>query len=224
MLLELKDIVKTYGEGAAANTVLSGVNLQLNAGEDIAIMGPSGSGKTTLLNLISGIAHPTSGRLLLNGADLAQLSEDELACYRRHDLGIVFQHHYLLEQCTALENVLVPTLTLSKAERLLAVPRAKELLERAGLADCMSRFPAQLSGGECQRVAVCRALINQPKLLLADEPTGSLDHGNAVELIALLKSMIASDMSLIMVTHWDEAAKQMSRRFELKDGRLNECK
>lgn len=222
MLLQINNISKTYGEGECACTVLKGLNLSLDAGQDIAITGPSGSGKTTLLNLISGIAQASEGELMLAGQNIAQLKPNQLAEMRRHQLGIVFQHHYLLEQCNALENVLIPTLPLPKAQRAASLSRAHELLARAGLADCMHRYPAQLSGGECQRVAVCRALINQPKLLLADEPTGSLDHGNALHLIALLKGMIASDMSLIMVTHWEEAAKQMSRRFELKDAQLHE--
>ncbi len=223
MLLELKNISKTYGEGDSANTVLRGLNLSLQGGQDIAIMGPSGSGKTTLLNIISGSDKPTKGTFLFNGADVAPYSDEEWSELRRHQIGIVFQHHYLLEQCNALENVLIPTLPLPKAQRVAALARAQELLARAGLSSCMNRYPSQLSGGECQRVAVCRALINQPTLLLADEPTGSLDHHNAVQLIALLKEMMDEDKALIMVTHWEQAAQQMSRQFTLQDGQLHEC-
>ncbi len=221
MLLQINKIDKSYGSGESLCPVLQELQLSLDLGEDIAIMGPSGAGKTTLLNLISGIDQPDRGEVLVQGKNLASLSEAQLDQYRNKQLGIVFQHHYLLEQCTALENVLLPTIPLPQTQRQASMERAQYLLEKAGVAHCQHRYPAQLSGGECQRVAVCRALINQPQLLLADEPTGSLDHRNAVQLIALLKSMIDKDMSLIMVTHWDEAARQMSRQYELRDGQLH---
>lgn len=216
MRLHLKNIVKNYG----SRDVLSGLNLSVLAGEDMAIMGPSGSGKTTLLNLISALDSPSSGSLMWEGKDMALMSEAELDAYRAHDLGIVFQHHYLLEHCTALENVLLPSLPLPRPQREDALERARFLMDKAHVLSCADRFPSQLSGGECQRIAVCRALVMQPRLLLADEPTGSLDHQNAVELIALLKSMKSQDMSLIMVTHWAEAAAQMSRQYRLSDGQL----
>ena len=224
MLLEFKDVVKDYGRlpGQAPVVVLNHVSFQLAAGESMAIVGPSGTGKSTLLNIIGALDQPTTGQVWLDGRDLATCRDHELAELRNRTLGFVFQSHHLLPQLNLLENVLVPTLagrptaTASELET-----RARHLLQRVGLADRLQHRPGQLSGGECQRVAVVRALINRPKLLLADEPTGALDHRNAEELARLLIELNQEQkVALVLVTHWRELAQRMGRVYELTDGRL----
>jgi predicted ABC-type transport system involved in lysophospholipase L1 biosynthesis ATPase subunit len=225
VLLELADVTKHYGDVAGdAPPVLRGVDLQLVPGESLAIVGPSGSGKSTLLNLLGGLDHPTSGRVTLEGADLAAMKADELARLRNRRIGFVFQLHHLLPQCTALENVLVPTLVDTSAEeRRGRAERARLLLTQVGLGERLSHRPGQLSGGECQRVAVVRALINEPTLLLADEPTGSLDGGSAQQLGDLLAQLNDEHgVTLVVVTHSMELARRMGRVLELRDGRLVE--
>jgi lipoprotein-releasing system ATP-binding protein len=177
-LLELQGVTRSFGgSGDSATTeVLRGISLVLDEGEALAIVGPSGCGKTSLLNLIGGLDQPDEGSIRLGGRDLAQMNAEELASMRAEELGFVFQAHHLLPQCTALENVLVPSLVCTDADLRGSAPeRARALLDRVGLGERHDHFPAQLSGGEAQRVAVVRALINEPRLLLADEPTGSLD-------------------------------------------------
>jgi lipoprotein-releasing system ATP-binding protein len=189
----------------------------------VAIVGPSGSGKSTLLHIIGTLDRPTAGRVLLEGRDLATLTALEVAVVRNRQIGFIFQGHYLLPQCTVLENVLVPTLADpgDSAARDNAAKRAERLLTRVGLADRVSHRPGQLSGGERQRAAVVRALINQPALLLADEPTGSLDHMSADELTQLLAELNREEkVTLIVVTHARDLAHQMNRVLELKNGRL----
>ena len=215
MLVEFIHVAKSYGSVA----VLKDVNFQLATGATVAIVGPSGSGKSTLLNLLGALDQPTRGEVRFAGQDLSRLGEAELAGIRSRQIGFVFQLHHLLPQCTVLENVLVPTLTLpaNPANR----ERAVKLLERVGLQHRLEHRPGQLSGGECQRVAVARALINQPQLLLADEPTGSLDHANAGRLGQLLLELNReAGVALVLVTHSLELAKQMPRQLELKDGML----
>ncbi len=166
--------------GSGAVDVLKGITLTIEPGRSVVIVGPSGCGKSTLLNIIGGLDHPTGGRVLLEGQDLAVLGDEELARIRNRQIGFVFQLHHLLPQCTVLENVLIPTLaTRDKSSPRSLRERAETLLRRVGLADRMSYRPGELSGGQRQRVAVARALINQPKLLLADEPTGSLDESTS---------------------------------------------
>jgi lipoprotein-releasing system ATP-binding protein len=203
-------------------TVLDNVSLEVARGESLAIVGPSGSGKSTLLHIIGTLDRPTSGSVALNGQDLSALEDQQLAAVRNRQIGFVFQAHYLLPQCTVLENVLVPTLASSdKAVRDGAGERAERLLKRVGLRERTSHRPGELSGGECQRVAVVRALINQPQLLLADEPTGSLDHGSAQQLGQLLLELNHEEgVTLIIVTHALDLARRMGRVLELKDGRL----
>ncbi len=224
VLLELDHVRKTYPApgGGAPVAVLGGVSLQLAAGEAIAIVGPSGSGKSTLLNILGALDRPTEGRALFAGRDLGALKENELAAVRNREIGFVFQQHHLLPQCTVWENVLIPTLTAPGELRTsAALARAERLLERVGLKARLAHRPAQLSGGECQRVAVVRALVNQPKLLLADEPTGSLDHANAQSLGQLLLELNREEgVALVLVTHSRELAARLPRVLELRDGVL----
>ncbi len=222
-LLELIDVTRRYPAGGnIATEVLRGISLRAEPGESIAVVGPSGSGKSTLLNIIGALDQPSSGRALLEGRDLAGLSADALAALRNRSIGFVFQSHHLLPQLSALENVLLPTLVADRSSGASASDdRAKHLLEQVGLADRLSHRPGQLSGGETQRVAVVRALINQPKLLLADEPTGSLDAASADEIGALLGELNESqNVTLLVVTHSMRLAERMGRVLELRNGRL----
>ncbi|MEI6033151.1 MAG: ABC transporter ATP-binding protein [Verrucomicrobiae bacterium] len=221
MLIELAHVSKSYAarDGGTAVEVLRDVSLQLAAGEPAAVIGPSGSGKSTLLNLMGALDRPTSGTVSLDGRLLGGLADKDLARIRNRQIGFIFQLHHLLPQCTALENVLIPTLaTRATGEDCL---RARRLLERVGLARRLSHRPGQLSGGECQRVAVVRALINRPKLLLADEPTGSLDHAAAAALGELLLELNREEgFAMVLVTHSLELAARLPRAMELRDGVL----
>jgi len=224
-LLELVGVHHRYagvGDGKGPE-VLRGVDLTVAPGEALAIVGPSGSGKSTLLNLIGGLDHPTSGQVLLEGRDLAGLAPDPLAALRSEKIGFVFQSHHLLPQCTALENVLVPTLVNATRSREQAAARGRQLLARVGLGEREQHVPAQLSGGECQRVALVRALINEPRLLLADEPTGSLDRASSEDLAALLAELNREQgVTLVTVTHSASLAERMARVLALEEGRLTE--
>jgi len=223
-LLALRHVSKNYGapDGGAPVTVLADINLQLTVGEAIAIVGPSGSGKSTLLSLMGALDQPSAGQVQLNGRDLQAMQEAELARVRNRELGFIFQLHHLLPQCTILENVLIPTLTApAELQTVAARNRAAQLLERVGLKDRLQHRPGQLSGGECQRVAVVRALINQPHLLLADEPTGSLDHASAINLGQLLLDLNHEEhVALVLVTHSRELAARLPHVLELCDGML----
>jgi ABC-type lipoprotein export system ATPase subunit len=218
-LLELTGVGKTYDGNVE---VLRDVNLKLARGESLAIVGPSGSGKSTLLNLIGALDVPTTGQVVLDGRDLSALTEKELAVVRNRQIGFIFQLHHLLPQCSILENVLVPTLTApAELGTDATIHRAERLLERVGLKHRLTHRPGQLSGGERQRVAVVRALINQPQLLLADEPTGSLDRHSAENMGRLLGELNREEqVTLVVVTHSHDLAKQMGRMVELKDGKL----
>jgi lipoprotein-releasing system ATP-binding protein len=243
MLLNITNLAKRYAAPDGGSlAVLDDISLAVAAGESLAIVGPSGSGKSTLLQIIGTLDRPTSGRVELAGQDLGQLDDLQLATVRNRQIGFVFQSHYLLPQCTVWENVLVPTLPEPGRARhsVRAGPgnntdgahgvtrptesastRAERLLKRVGLAERLHHFPGQLSGGERQRVAVVRALINQPQLLLADEPTGALDHASADNLGQLLVELNREEgVTLIVVTHSRELAQRMGRVLELKDGRL----
>jgi lipoprotein-releasing system ATP-binding protein len=224
MLIELADLKKTYAapDGADAVPVLNGINLVVAKGDTVAIVGPSGCGKSTLLNIIGALDRADSGSVRVAGQELSTLSPDALAQFRNETVGFVFQLHHLLPQCTILENVLVPT--LARRERNDAFDeRAKELIAAVGLRHRRNHRPGQLSGGERQRAAVARALINQPKVLLADEPTGALDRVNATRLVDLLLEMNRSHgLPIIMVTHAVDLARRMSRVLELVDGKLND--
>jgi ABC-type lipoprotein export system ATPase subunit len=218
MLVELTHVQKNYA--SPFGEVLRDINFQLAAGEAVAIVGPSGCGKSTLLNLIGALDQPTRGTIRFNGRDLAGLSANELAGIRNRDIGFIFQLHHLLPQCTILENVLIPTLANPSASNTAAaVQRAERLLDRVGLKPRLHYRPGQLSGGERQRTAVVRALINQPKLLLADEPTGSLDQAGAENLAQLLQELNQEErVALVVVTHSRELAGRMKRVLELRDG------
>jgi ABC-type lipoprotein export system ATPase subunit len=224
MLLELKNIEKKFEipSGKGQITVLKDITLQVARGESIAVVGPSGSGKSTLLNIIGALDKPTSGLVTFAGNNLADLDDSELSKIRNQDIGFVFQLHHLLPQCTALENVLIPTIPLrAKKESEEVRSRAIKLLERVGLDKHMDYFPAQLSGGELQRVAVVRALINRPKLVLADEPTGSLDRESSDNLGQLLIQLNKEEaVTLIVVTHSIELARLMDKVFNLRNGKL----
>ena len=218
-LLELSGVTKAYEAPSDSAAVLTGLDLRVEAGETLAIVGPSGCGKSTLLNLIGALDRPTSGDITFRGRNLQELSDAELADFRNQSIGFVFQLHHLLPQCSALENVLVPTLVNKAAEN--PRERAVHLLERVGLADRMTYRPGRLSGGERQRVAVVRALINRPSLLLADEPTGSLSRGGAEDLTRLMLDLNREEnMTLIVVTHSEAVAGLMDRVLELDDGQL----
>lgn len=220
-MLRLEAVHKSYPapDGRSRISVLKGVDLEVAAGETLAVVGPSGSGKSTLLWLMGGLDVPTDGRVVLDGRDLAALSEAERAGVRNRRVGFVFQLHHLLPQCTVWENVLVPTLAFRSGEQ--AAPRARRLLERVGLGDRLGHRPAELSGGECLRAAVARALINRPALLLADEPTGSLDADTSDRLAELLVELNREEgVSLVVVTHSQALAARMGRRCNLKRGVL----
>ena len=231
-LLTLQHVSKRYAASGAATdvTVLSDIDLNVAAGESLAIVGPSGSGKSTLLQIIGTLDQPTSGEVRLDGKNLTTLNDAELATVRNRQIGFVFQAHYLLPQCSVIENVLVPTLAIVKSADQKSeagsksedtATRAARLLKRVGLGERLQHRPGQLSGGERQRVAVVRALINRPQLLLADEPTGALDHASATALGQLLVELNQEEgVTLIVVTHAMDLAKQMSRIFELQDGKL----
>jgi len=222
LLLELNGVSKDYGDV----DVLRDVNLRLDGGEAIAIVGPSGSGKSTLLNIIGTLDRPTSGTVFFDGDDMLRLSADEIAPVRNRKIGFVFQLHHLLPQCTILENVLIPTLAAAtKGKNNEAHSRAEHLLDRVGLGARKLQRPGQLSGGERQRAAVVRALINQPRLLLADEPTGSLDRASAENLRKLLIELNRDEgVALIVVTHSIEVARGLDRIYEMHDGSLVEAK
>lgn len=222
-ILEMVGVTKSYpAEGeTTALPVLRGVDLRVEAGEAVAIIGPSGSGKSTLLNLIGTLDRPDGGRVTLNGTDLSTLNESDLARVRGRDIGLVFQLHHLLPQCTVLENVLVPTLADVAPQAEEPVRRARRLLERVGLSGRLGHRPGQLSGGERQRVAVVRALINAPSLLLADEPTGALDRAAADNLAELLTEIHREEgVVLVVITHAPHLAARMGRVLELRDGTL----
>jgi len=228
-MLELLNVHKGYPspQGGEDITVLREVTLRCQKGDSIAVVGPSGSGKSTLLNIIGALDRPSWGQVVINGRDLGQLGDRELAEIRNREIGFVFQLHHLLPQCTVLENVLVPTLAQrgrrSQRERTEQARRAERLLGRVGLRQHLGHRPGELSAGQRQRAALARALINGPNLLLADEPTGSLDKeaaGGVAELLVELNRL--EETTLIVVTHSPALAERMGRVFELSDGALNE--
>ena len=221
-LLQLENISREFpsAKNDEPLRVLRGLSLEINRGESIAIVGPSGCGKSTLLNIIGTLDQPTTGKVTLVGQDLSTLDGNALAALRNREMGFIFQSHHLLPQCTVMENVLVPTLAHGQATAA-DEERGRRLLERVDLGERLAHRPGQLSGGERQRVAVVRALINQPKLLLADEPTGALDQATADKLGQLLVDLNQEEnVTLITVTHSADLANRMARTLELLDGQL----
>jgi ABC-type lipoprotein export system ATPase subunit len=223
--IELRDLTRQYAsvdDATPGERVLDGVNLSVAAGGFVAVVGPSGSGKTTLMNIIGLLDQPTAGAVLLDGEPTADLDEASSAALRSRRVGFVFQLHHLLPQCTALENVLTPTLARgTRRDRSADFERAAALLDRVGLADQRHHRPGQLSGGQCQRVAVARALINEPDVLLADEPTGSLDQRTSEQIGDLLAELNQQrGLTLVMVTHNRTLAHRAADRYTLTDGRL----
>ncbi len=218
MILEAESVHKTFASPAGAIEVLRGVDLRVASGETVAIVGESGSGKSTLLSLLAGLDVPTRGSVRLDGADLAALSERELARVRARRVGIVFQQFHLVSGFTALENVSLPLELQGEAD---AEARARAVLDQVGLAPRADHLPQQLSGGECQRVAIARALVVEPALLLADEPSGSLDAvtGDAVDRL-LFDLVEHRGTALVLVTHSDRLAAACDRRLALEGGRL----
>ena len=218
--LHVDNVTKQYSTRSQPLEVLRGVSLQLDPGENLAILGPSGSGKSTLLSIIGTLENATSGRVTLDGVDPAALNEQGLAAFRSRRIGFVFQDHYLLPQCSVLENVLLPAVPLGAVSDE-TIRRAKMLLERVGLSDRRGHRPAELSGGERQRAALARALVNGPELLLADEPTGNLDRTTAQQVGELLVEIQKTEpMMLIVVTHSERLAELMQKRLELDNGVL----
>jgi lipoprotein-releasing system ATP-binding protein len=220
--IQVKNLHKSYRNSIAGSDyhVLTGLDLTIEAGEKIAIMGPSGSGKTTLLNVLASFDTPTQGEVWLGNKLLADMPAHELLTFRNKTIGFVFQFHRLLPQCTLLENVLLPTLP-QKGDKAMAWQRAQELLQFMGVWELRDKKPAELSGGECQRAAVARALINQPALLLADEPTGSLDTKNAELLIDLLISINQQmGITLVIATHSLAIANRMDKVYGMHSGIL----
>ncbi|MBI9018201.1 MAG: ABC transporter ATP-binding protein [Phycisphaerae bacterium] len=219
-LIKLENICKQYdqGNGDENLAVLKGINLEIRRSDAVAIVGPSGSGKSTLLNLIGTLDKPSSGTIEINGVNINSLDDKELALLRNEHIGFVFQDHHLLNQCSVMENVMLPTLAGGHCNKH-AKDRATELLISVGLADKANSRPAELSGGQKQRVAMARALMNQPTILLADEPTGNLDHNTATELVDLLCKLNQEEgITLIVATHWPELARRMDNEYHLRDG------
>lgn len=214
--LVVSGLTKRYGDGPAAVEILRGVDLSADPGQTVAIVGPSGSGKSTLLNIIGTLDQPTGGRVALGEVDVTQLAGKQLAHFRAVSVGFVFQDHHLLPQLTATENVLLPTLAAGGKN----ADAARELLKRVGVAHRADAFPAQMSGGERQRVAVARALINGAKLLLCDEPTGNLDRDTGSSIVGLFLELAATGVTVLMVTHNIEHARRFGRCMELREGKL----
>jgi ABC-type lipoprotein export system ATPase subunit len=218
MLLKLENISKSY---AKDRVILDQLCLDIKAGERIAIVGPSGSGKTTLLNLIGTLDRPDSGKMYFENQDLSAYSDQQLAAFRNEKIGFVFQMHHLLPQLTLLENILLPTLTNEKLQGKETLEHAQKLISRMGLSEVSHQKPSELSGGECQRTAVARALINRPGLILADEPTGALDQKSAFNLTDLLCELNREEgVALIVVTHSMDVARKMNRIYRIENGKL----
>jgi lipoprotein-releasing system ATP-binding protein len=218
-VLKVEQVSKDYPTPRGPLRVLSEVSLTLSQGEAISIMGPSGTGKSTLLYIVGALEPPSQGKVTLDGQDPFTLNEKQLAAFRNREIGFVFQDHCLLPQCSVLENVLTPTLVSQNSQD--SVSRARELLKQVGLNDRLDHLPAELSGGEKQRVSLARALITKPKLLLCDEPTGNLDHESAEVVASMLLDLHKQqDTILIVVTHSAELAAMLPTQFKLVDAKL----
>lgn len=219
MTVKLANISKVYKMGDNDVVALNGVDLDIAEGEFVAIMGPSGSGKSTLMNILGCLDTPTTGSYLLDNEEVANLSEDVLAKIRNKKIGFVFQNFNLLSRISALENVALPLVYagVSKTER---INRAQELLKMVGLADWQHHMPNELSGGQRQRVAIARALVNNPKIIMADEPTGNLDTKSSVEIMAMFKELYKQGKTIILVTHEPDIAENAKRIITVRDGKI----
>jgi lipoprotein-releasing system ATP-binding protein len=227
MLLKIEGLSKSYfnESGSKQRLILDQLDLQITRGERIAVVGPSGSGKTTLLNIIGTLDQSDSGKIFFDGDEITSFNERELAKFRSTKIGFIFQLHHLLPQLSLAENILLPTLADKSLQGKETIDRAKRLINRLGLSAVAQQKPAELSGGECQRTAVARALINQPELILADEPTGALDHESAFNLVNLLLELNKEEgLSLIVVTHSMEVARKMDTIYSLEEGKLVQMK
>ncbi|WP_312104770.1 ABC transporter ATP-binding protein [Lachnoclostridium sp.] len=223
-ILEAKMLCKTFSTGSIQQHVLKNLNIQIKEGDFTVIMGSSGSGKSTLLYALSGMDRPTLGEIIFRDTKISQYSNDKLAIFRRSHCGFIFQQIYLNETMSILDNILVSGLLISKDRRTIT-RRAKELLSEVGLDEkCYNKFPSQLSGGEAQRVAIVRALINEPEIIFADEPTGALNSENATHVLDVMTKMNENGQSIVMVTHDIKTARRANRILYLKDGViLDEC-
>ena len=219
MLIQLQGIWREYETGGSVVHALRDVDLEIEAGEALAILGPSGSGKSTLMHILGCLDRPTRGSYLLDGQDVSNLDVDEMAKVRNRTIGFVFQRFHLMPRSTALANVALP-LRFAHVERKQREARAAQLLERVGLGDRMTHLPSQLSGGQQQRVAIARALANRPRLLLADEPTGNLDSATGAAIIELLDEVHADGTTVAVVTHDETLANKMPRIVRVKDGQV----
>jgi putative ABC transport system ATP-binding protein len=217
--LMARDLGKRFGEGPSAVEALRGVDLAVERGEFVAVMGPSGSGKSTLLALLGALATPSGGSYSVDGVDIGALDAERRADFRRDTLGFVFQSFHLLPALTLLENVMLP-LAVTAGARAEKAARGRAALERVGLAGKASRLPGEVSGGEAERAAVARAIVNQPPLLLADEPTGNLDSQTGRRVMALLEGLSREGVTVVMVTHSDECARYAHRILHMRDGVL----
>lgn len=220
-MIELKDIKKTYMIGKSEYPVLKGIDLEIKDGEFLALMGPSGSGKSTLLNIIGCLDRPTSGRFILQGMDISRTSDEELARIRREEIGFIFQTFNLIGRISVLQNVEIPMM-LRGFPRIKRKNRAMELLQSVNIADRADFSPQNISGGERQRVAIARALANDPRIIIADEPTGNLDLKNSSEVMKILTQLNREGRTIIMVTHNSEITENCSRIIRLRDGRILE--
>ena len=220
IIFDCQNLRKTYHDGTASVDVLKGINFTINHGDRVAIVGPSGSGKSTLLHLLGGLDKPTAGQVLMQDVDWQTLSEKQRCKVRNHRLGFVYQFHHLLPEFTALENVAMPLLLAGKAFAG-AQEEAEIILKQVGLAKRLSHKPSQLSGGERQRVAIARALVHQPQCVLADEPTGNLDHATATQVFDLMLQLNEKlNTALIIVTHDIQLAGKMDKIMTIQDGFL----
>lgn len=216
-VIELTDIIKNYVSDEVVTPVLHGITLRVNKGEFIAITGPSGSGKSTLLNIIGLLDTATSGRYILNETDVTKLTEDEQAYIRNKEIGFVFQQFNLLKRITVLENVILPAIYMGISKKARE-EKAKELLTKVGLGDHFYKRPNQLSGGQQQRVAIARSLMNDPAIILADEPTGNLDTKSGNEIMGIMKDLNKQGNTVVMITHEADIAKQAKRIVTVRDG------
>jgi lipoprotein-releasing system ATP-binding protein len=222
ILLQCEGIKKIYKKDGASVEVLRGVDLNIHQGETLAILGSSGAGKSTLLHVLGSLEPPTEGKIWYRGQDLKTYSSEKISRFRNREIGFIFQFHYLLQEFTALENVLMPAL-IAEENREKFEERAKQILEEVGLGHRLTHRPAELSGGEQQRVALARALVMNPKLLLADEPTGNLDSENAKKVKDLfIKLSENRGITIVLVTHDEVIAKDLSRQLVMRDGKILE--